>query len=117
MASFTLTRPAMIAAFSYLIMAFIVLLPLSNTTYKLSDDSPTPYKQTFGYRLLLVLILLIPIALSVYSINCMMVGKCVVWSYVQAAFIALWVVLFVVASLMAASAPSTPENQMVVPLL
>jgi hypothetical protein len=107
----------MIAAFSYLVMAFVILLPLNNTTYTLTDTSPTSFKQTFAYRLLILLILLIPIGLSVYSINCMMVGKCVVWSYVQAVFIVLWVILFVVAALMASSAPSTPENQIVVPLL
>ena len=39
-----------------------------------------------------------PIALSIYSINCMMVGQCVVWSYVQAIVLAIWVLLFMTAT-------------------
>lgn len=96
----TLTKPAVIASIAYIIMGFMVLLPF--TPY--IDDStggrqalPPP---TFGYRLLILIIMLIPIALSVYSINCMMVGRCTVWSYVQAIAIAIWVILFATATIM-----------------
>lgn len=95
---FNLTRPAVIASIAYVIMAFIILLPFGNQ-YVFDPASPPP-KQTLGFKLLIILIMLIPIALSIYSINCMMVGKCVVWSYVQAIVIAIWVILFLTATLL-----------------
>jgi hypothetical protein len=91
-----LSKPAILASISYLVLAFMILLPFNS--YKLDPEQPAT-KQTFGYRLLVLFIMLIPFGLSIYSINCMMVGKCVVWSYVQAIAIAVWVMLFVFATL------------------
>lgn len=88
-----LSKPAVLATVSYIILAFVVMLPLG-----LNDKEKKSY--SLGKRVTIVLLMLIPIALSIYSINCMMVGKCVVWSWVQSIAIALWVLLFVIASLM-----------------
>jgi hypothetical protein len=85
----------LLAAVSYLIMAFIIMLPLNG-----SCDPRDPGCYTFPRRLLVLLLMLIPIALSVYSINCMVVGKCMVWSWVNSLFIALWVLLFLIATVM-----------------
>lgn len=98
--SFQLTKPALIAAISFAIFAFILLLPI---TPKTADGEPPAEKVTFGTRLFIVILLLIPFALSVYSINCMMVGDCVIWSYIQAIMIALWVLFVIVSVLMAMS--------------
>ena len=94
-----LTRPAIIASIAYIILAFMILLPFPSSSTPLDDDQ-RPSKYNFGYRLLVLIIMLIPIGLSIYSINCMMVGRCAVWSYVQAVAIALWVMLFVIATLL-----------------
>lgn len=88
-----ITRPAIIAFFAYLVLAFMIMLPLPSNEYP-------GRKYHFGYRLLVLFIMLIPIGLSLYSINCMMVGKCVIWSYVQSIAIVLWVMLFVLATLL-----------------
>ncbi len=88
---FDLSKPALLAAISYVILAFTIVLP-----FNIGDG----YTYSFGYRLLLLLILLIPIALSVYSINCMYVGKCYVWSWVNGVVLAIWVLMFVLAVLM-----------------
>jgi len=69
--NFKLSRPALIALVAYFIMALIILL----------------------------LLLLIPIALSVYSVNCMIVGNCWIWSYCNAILIAAYVILFSVVTL------------------
>lgn len=98
--SFKVTKPAYIAAVAYLVMAFVVLLPLD------IGELDKTKKYNFWNRLLIVLVMLIPIALSLYSINCMMVGKCVVWSYVNSIFICIWVLLFVTAALMSAKTQS-----------
>jgi hypothetical protein len=91
-----LSKPAFLAAVSYIIMAFAVIMP-----FNIGDG----YAYSFGYRFLLLLILLIPIALSIYSVNCMYVGKCYVWSWVNAVVIAVWVLLFVLAAVLASSRP------------
>ncbi len=82
-----LAQPTIIAGLAYLIMIITVLLPLYN-----KDKSQ---KIDLKSRILLVLLLSIPIALSLYSIDCMIKGRCVVWSYANAIAICLWVILFV----------------------
>lgn len=89
-----LSKPAVLASVSYIILAFVVLLPLG------VNDKDNKNTYSLSKRIAIVLIMLIPIALSIYSINCMMVGKCEIWSWVQAIAIALWVLLFVIASLL-----------------
>lgn len=93
-----LTKPAFISAVAYFVLAFVVLLPLN--IGDLDPNYPKAQQYNFWNRLLIVLVMLIPIALSLYSINCMMVGKCVVWSYVNSIFICIWVLLFVTAALL-----------------
>lgn len=92
-----LTKPAFIASIAYLVLAFIVLLPLNIGTLDPNYPNPQPYN--FWFRLLVVIVMLIPIALSIYSINCMMVGKCLVWSYINVIFICIWVLFFLTAAL------------------
>ncbi len=105
-----LSRPAIIASIAYLFMGFMILLPFPGSGPLENDTRSSQYHQpSFTYRLLILLMMLIPIGLSIYSINCMMVGRCVVWSYIQAVAIALWVMLFLVVSLL-----STERNNQVV---
>jgi hypothetical protein len=94
--NFKLSRPGLIATVAYTIMVIILLLP-----FDISTINPNIKKKyDFKYRLLLLCILMIPIGFSVYSINCMMVGKCIVWSYIQSIAITLWVMLFITATLL-----------------
>lgn len=94
----TLTKPAFIASVAYLVLGFIVLLPLN--IGELDPNYPKEQKYDFWYRVLIVIVMLIPIALSIYSINCMVVGKCMVWSYINVIFICLWVIFFATAALL-----------------
>jgi hypothetical protein len=96
---FRIEKPTTIAAIAYLIMAIVILLPLNIGEYDPNYESGRKFD--FGYRLLLLVILLIPIGLSLYSINCMVAGKCVIWSYINSVAICLWVILFLTASLIA----------------
>lgn len=93
----TLTKPAMLAAISYLILAFMIVLP-----FDIGDcpQNERPCSYNLGRRLMILVIMLIPFCLSIYSINCMMVGKCSVWSWVNGIVIAVWVLLFIIASMM-----------------
>lgn len=94
--SFQLSKPAILASVAYLIMAFIILIPLDNG--KCDPQKGDCYN--FGKRILTLLLMLIPIGLSIYSINCMVVGKCIIWSWVNSIIIAVWVLLFLIAIVM-----------------
>ena len=93
-----LEKPTVIAALAYFVMAVVILSPLNigrDYDPKMQDTG----RYDLGYRLLLLAILAIPIALSLYSINCMIRGRCMLWSYVNSVAICIWVLLFLVASL------------------
>ena len=91
-----LTRPAFISIIAYIVMGFVILLPLNIGDY--DPKYALTKKYNFGYRLLLLLLMLVPIALSVYSINCFVVGKCHYWAYINAVIVCVWVILFVSAT-------------------
>lgn len=91
----SMSKPALLAAVAYLVMAFVILLPLNGPC-----DPNDPMCYTLPKRILVVVLMLIPIGLSIYSINCMVQGNCIVWSWVNSIFIALWVLLFLVATVM-----------------
>lgn len=99
MTVFHIEKPTFIAAVAYIVLAFMILLPLNigELDKKYEDNK----KYNVQYRLFLVLIMLIPIGLSLYSINCMVSGKCITWSYINAIFICIWVLLFVIAAILA----------------
>lgn len=94
--SFQLSKPAVLAAVAYLVMAFVILIPLDSG--KCDPQSGECYN--FGRRFLTLILMLIPIGLSIYSINCMVVGKCLIWSWVNSIIIAAWVLLFLIAIVM-----------------
>jgi hypothetical protein len=94
---FRIEKPTFIAAVAYLVLAFMVLLPLKIGT--LDPQFEKTEKYNLGYRVLILFIMLIPICLSLYSINCMVAGHCTIWSYLNSLFIVLWVFLFVTAVL------------------
>ena len=102
-AGLRLTTPAVVALIGYAILVFIVLLPVDMYTY---DDKTQKYvqqKYSFGYRLLVVLLLLFPFLLSVYSVNCMMVGSCTLWSWVVALLTLLWAIVITVTTISSGS--------------
>jgi hypothetical protein len=91
-----MTSPAVVTLVGYAILVFIVLLPVDMYTYEDKTDTYVKQKYSFGYRLLVALLLLFPFLLSVYSVNCMMVGNCTLWSWVVALLTMLWAVVIVV---------------------
>lgn len=94
-----LAKPTIVAAIAYFIMGVIILLPFNIGEY--DPEYNTSKKFDLSYRILLLLILLIPVVLSLYSINCMVQGKCILWSYVNAVLICVWVILFAAGSVYA----------------
>lgn len=87
-----LSNPAYVAAVSYLVLVIVILFAPRSVGMQGNETDKPP---TFLNKLFSVMILLIPFALSVYSINCFVVGGCRVWSWVNAIMILLWVLLLV----------------------
>jgi len=91
-----LTTPAIVTLVGYAIIVFIVMLPVDMYTYNNSTHQQVKQEYNFGHRLLIALLLLFPFILSVYSVNCMMVGNCTLWSWVIALVTLLWAILITV---------------------
>ena len=90
------TSPAVVTLVGYAILVFIVLLPVDMYTYDDKTNAYVKQRYSFGYRLLIALLLLFPFLLSVYSVNCMMVGECALWSWVVALLTLLWAIVITV---------------------
>jgi hypothetical protein len=93
---FNLTMPAVIAFVAYLVLAFVVIMPFEFPVTDEETGQQYVVKYDFAQRLIILLLMLIPIALSIYTINCMMAGNCKVWSYVVSVLTVFWIGLFVV---------------------
>jgi hypothetical protein len=91
-----LSKPAYISAIAYLVVIIMILLPFNiKNSLDVDNETRISNKYVFTQRVFLVLLMAIPFALSVYSINCFVVGKCFVWSYLHSILVVIWVLLFV----------------------
>ena len=91
-----ITAPAIVTMVGYAILVFIVLLPVDKYTYDDKTGAYAKQRYSFPFRLLVALLLLLPFILSVYSVNCMMVGNCTTWSWIVALITLLWAVVITV---------------------
>jgi hypothetical protein len=94
----TVSGPAWIAIISYLVLGAVILFPFKYTYLDPQTNKYVDVEYDFGARLVALLIMAFPIALSVYSINCMVIGKCNLYSLFVAILTAAWVVLFVISA-------------------
>jgi hypothetical protein len=95
-AGLTLTAPALVSLIGYAILILICLLPLDMYTWSEKDGKYVKQQYSFWYRLVIVLLLLFPFLLSVYSVNCMVVGNCRLWSWILALLTLLWAIVITV---------------------
>lgn len=105
---FQLYTPAIIAFIGYIILAVTILLPFEYPVYDEATDSTYIVKYDVGQRILMLLLMTIPIALSIYTINCMMSGDCLVWSYIVSIVTVFWVALFVITAMLYTFQKSEP---------
>ena len=96
----TISMPAIIALVTYAVLCVVIMLPFEfPLTDERTGDTYT-VRYIFVERLILLILLAIPAVLSVYTINCMVVGKCMLWSYAIALISVFWVALFVIGAIM-----------------
>lgn len=98
-----MTAPAVVTLVGYGILILIVMLPVDMYNYDDKTGNYVKQKYSFWYRFLIALLLILPFALSIYSVNCMMTGNCTLWSWVVALLTLLWSVVIVVTTLSSGS--------------
>lgn len=99
MMGFELSTPAVIAFVAYIVLALVIILPFEFPVTDQETGKDYIVKYDFAQRLVVLLLMTIPIALSVYTIHCMMAGNCVLWSYVVSIITAFWVLLFIMTAI------------------
>ena len=95
---FKISTPAVISLVAYVILALVIILPFEFPVTDERTNEVIIVKYNLVERLIVLLLLFIPIALSVYTINCMMTGNCVLWSYIVSLISVFWVILFVISA-------------------
>jgi hypothetical protein len=93
-----ISTPAVISLIAYIVLALVIILPFEFPVTDERTGEVVVVKYDIVERLIVLLLLLIPIALSVYTINCMMSGNCVLWSYIISLISVFWVILFVISA-------------------
>jgi len=94
-----LYAPSIIALVAYIVMGVVILLPFDYPVHDEKSNVTYVVKYNFGHRFLTLILMTIPIALSIYSINCLMSGSCLIWSYVVSISIVLWISMFIISAL------------------
>lgn len=94
-----ITSPAIVALVGYVLLAIVVLLPFEMYTYDPRRRAYVKAPYNFAQRLLVVIMLFFPFFLGVYSVNCMMVGECRLWSWIVAVATIVWAVLVLVTAI------------------
>ena len=96
---FKLTRPAAVALLAYIILVVIVMLPFDMYNYDEQKKAYVKFQYSIAQRIILVILLIFPFLLGVYSVNCMMVGGCTLWSWIIALATILWSILIVISTI------------------
>jgi hypothetical protein len=97
--SFNLTTQGNVALVSYLLVLVAMFFPMNGA----AEGEQAP-KYNFGERFFAALMMLIPMALSVYTINCLVAGQCSVWSWINAVIILVWALLIFISAVFASFA-------------
>lgn len=95
-----MTTPAVVTLIGYLLLAIIVMVPFDMYAWDETRSEYVRYKYNVWQRLLVLLLLLFPLLLGVYSVNCFVVGRCIVLSWVVAAVTVVWSLAVIIAAFM-----------------
>lgn len=92
-----LTTPAYSVFIASLVLLVTLLLPMNihvgnHGNGRYGGSLPVYVeKYSFKNRFAAIMLLMVPLSLHVYSINCFTVGNCVAWSWINAAIVLLWI--------------------------
>jgi len=99
-----LSTQALTALVGYVAVAIAMFIPMKPA------DPSKPEEYHLQNRLLVVAMMIIPAALSVYTINCLVEGSCSVWSWIHSIIVFLWALLILSVAIYGAfvSVPAEP---------
>jgi fumarate reductase subunit D len=97
-----LSLPAGITCIAYIVLLILILLPIQLRVHNRETQRYETIAYSFSERLLMVLLLSLPFALTVFSINCMVTNgaACNIWAYIVAGMISIYVLIVVVSVLL-----------------
>jgi len=96
MRPWNLSTPAYVALIASIILVLSLLLPVDIAVVDPDTESAFVEKYNLKRRLVMIMLLSLPLAIHVYSINCLQVGNCVVWSWIVTGTVLLWIFSFLV---------------------
>lgn len=70
--------------------AYIVLLSSIFIPFDMHENVENKGEYGLERRLLVFALMLFPVIVSIYTINCLVVGKCELWAWYNAMLIAIW---------------------------
>ena len=78
-----LSDQAQLALLGYVVVAVALFLPRR-------DLPPHRRQPTLMDKVSVLIAMLIPMALSIYTVNCLVAGRCYIWSWINAGIVVLW---------------------------
>ncbi len=93
-----LSLPAVVTLVGYIIMAVIVLVPFNMYAWDDVKHEYVKFKYDLTQRIFILILLMFPLLLGVYSVNCFVVGKCYVLSWVVALITVIWASAVIIAA-------------------
>jgi len=79
-----------------IILVVALLIPTQIKVYDPDTNIPVIVPYDVKKRLFLALLISIPLAIHVYSVNCLTVGNCNTYAWIVASLIVLWILSFIV---------------------
>jgi hypothetical protein len=79
-----LSPPALLVLIGYIMLLAVVLLPADLYMWDSQGQRYMQVKYRLSHRIFMALYLLFPIALTTYTIQCIVTGKCITWSWILA---------------------------------
>jgi hypothetical protein len=95
----SLAGPAFMTFVASVILGLVLLLPIDLTIYDHETNKVVVDKYNAQKRITMLLFLSIPLAIHIYSIQCMVAGKCMVWSWIVSALLTGYIIAFILLSL------------------
>jgi hypothetical protein len=91
-----LSSPAYMTLVAALVLGIVILLPTNIRVYDPDTDDVRILEYNLKKRLVMLLFLSLPMAIHIYSVNCLTVGSCNLFAWFVASLIVLWVIAFVI---------------------
>jgi hypothetical protein len=91
-----LSSPAYVTLIASLILAIVILLPTNIKVYDPETNDTVLVSYDLKKRIVMLLFLLLPMVIHVYSINCLVVGNCNLFAWIVSMLVVLWIISFIV---------------------